>query len=213
MQGTATLEVYAGQQIQLSGTGSLSISNAGAFMLGEATVAARGANAGTTVDLSGVGQLLVTASIPTTGMVWMPALQALGGDKAFAVGSAELPALFSSGEGGLYVPPTPTVGYGNLPSIVSSGVVTTTSFGTGDATLPALRSLGGDHDYGVSSDQYLQPLQSLGVYGAEFSASIISGPQPDSTMELVQDLVIVLTSEGTLAASFSPHLPGGYASQ
>ena len=203
MQGIGTLEVYAGQQIQLSGAGALSVNNAAAFLLGAASVSTSGATAGNTATLSGAGQLLVTASIPTTGMVWMPALQAIGGDREFAVGNAELPALFSSGAGGLYVPPAPTTGYGNLPAIVSSGVVTTTSFGIGSATLPALRALGGDHDYGVSSDQYLQPLQSLGVYGSEFSADLISGLQPESIMEPVQDLVIVLTSEGTLAASFS----------
>ena len=203
MQGTGTLTVFAGQTITLSGAGALSANNVAAVLLGGATLYTRGATAGSSAALSGAGDLLVTASVPTTGMVWTPPAASIGGDREYAVGRASLSALFSSGTGGLYAPPTPTTGYGNLPGIVSSGFVMDIDIGNGDAVLPAWSSLGGDHEYGAARDQFLQPMWSAGAYGEPLSTSVFSVVHAGSVSEMVSDMVIILTSEGTLAASFT----------
>ncbi len=202
MQGTGSLTAYAGQSVQLTGVGSLLARNLVAILPGSGNLTVRGATAGTIAELSGTGELLVVASIPTTGMVWMPSIEALGGDKEYSVGAAELQPLYSEGAGGFYVPDTVTFGYGNLPAVVSSGFVTDIDVGEGSADMPALVSLGGDHEYGVASEQ-LPAAISSGVYGEQFDTSLLSWAQAQSTMDQYVDTVIILTSEGTLAASFT----------
>lgn len=202
MLGTGTLTAYAGQPVTLTGAGSLLARNYSVLLSGVGTLTSKGATAGTRATLAGAGQLIVVASVPTTGMVWMPAIGAIGGDKVFAVGSSELQPLYSEGAGGFYIPSTTTLGYGNLPAVVSSGWVTDIDVGLGSSDIPAMASLGGDHAYGVASEQ-MPALIASGVYGTQLDVSLLSWAQAQSTMAQYVDTVIILTSEGTLAASFT----------
>lgn len=202
MIGYGTLIVYAGQPITMQGTGSLSASDVAAYLAGAGSISAR-SSVPARVEFSSSGALYATTTNAASALNWIPGLTSIGGDAPYSIGAADLPVLYSTGFGGMYVPPTPVIGYGNLPTIVCSGVVTTSAGSDGSGDLRPLQSVGGDHEYGIVRDQYLPAVQSLGVYGEEFGAAVFSTFSGASQFDPGIDLVIVLTSEGTLAASFT----------
>lgn len=122
---------------------------------------------------SGVGALLGYSS-GANGSVLLPALFSLGGDYAYSFGEGWLPQVESGAMGGFYVPPVPTTGYGNLPSITSWGLVLESNHGDGDADLPALISLGGDYQYGLAQ-AWMPAMVSYGQDGQRLEMQIISG--------------------------------------
>ena len=97
-----------------------------------------------------------------SGDAYLPALHALGGDHAVGMGDAYLPALESYGEAGLMAPGPPNYGDAWLPSLMAGGLLLVGGVGEGDATLPRLHALGGDHHFGQAVDQELPPPTAVG---------------------------------------------------
>jgi hypothetical protein len=78
------------------------------------------------------------------------------------MGDAYLPALESYGEAGLMAPGPPNYGDAWLPSLMAGGLLLVGGVGEGDATLPRLHALGGDHHFGQAVDQELPPPTAVG---------------------------------------------------
>lgn len=150
-----------------------------------------------------VGQgTLFAYSTGANGLLSLPAMFSIGGDYAFAFASASIPALYSHGDGGFYVPPTPENGFGMLPAIVSAGIVLESCPGDGDADLAALIGLGGDYVYGFGST-WTPALASYGASEDRLSMTIISSLLGYSPFAPTRDLLIVLNSVGELVSSLT----------
>lgn len=202
MQGQGTLTAYAGQTVTMSGVGSMPVRNYAALMRGAGSLSAVASQAASCL-MTGSGTVHITTTAPTVGNASLPALTSIGGDYNYAQGRGYLPALFSTGEGGFYVPPQATMGYGNLPCLVSSGVVTTISTGNGDGDLPPFISLGGEGNYGVTGAQSLPTLESFGIFGTKGEAILFDRADISSGVSGLQDHIVIITETGQIVDTFS----------
>lgn len=201
MIGSSALTTYAGQSITMLGIGALAVSNVAGILSGGSTLTAKSAVVAS-ASMSGSGTMIITSTAASVGSSTFPAMRSIGADKVYCVGGADLPVLTSSGAGGFYIPPEPTIGFAWLSALSSVGASTTTSVASGGAYLQAIQSQGGVEGYGKAG-AYIPALVSWGVYEIEDQALLVSGVEGASVSEMVSDMVIILTSEGTLAASFT----------
>ena len=117
------------------------------------------------VTMSGVGEMVATAS-SNYGYALFPALAGFGGDfTSYGAGDASFPSMQSYAEGGLYVPVLTNYGFANFPSLVSSGILGTISYLDGDTDFPALMGKGGEGEYGEGAAEF-PVLVSSGIYDA-----------------------------------------------
>lgn len=153
----------------------------------------------TAAMLCGQGTLFAYSS-GANGLAQLQALFGLGGDYAYAFASADMPAMYASGDGGFYVPPSPENGYGVLPAIASAGIVLESCPGDGSADLAALTSLGGDYRFGFAS-AYLPSLASYGADESRLSMTMLSNLLGSGNFTPTRELLIVLNSAGELVSS------------
>ncbi|MFA7254402.1 MAG: hypothetical protein WC107_07705 [Patescibacteria group bacterium] len=201
MQGSSSLSGYAGQTITCSGVGALLANNCAALLSGDGSLSAT-ARVPASCLLSGTATVTVYTTQAAAAFATLPAIVGLSGDYAYSVANAALPALTEYADGGLYVPAVPVGAVGDLPALWSVGMIVQSNPGDATGTLPTIDSLAGDYAFGVGSANLPVP-ESFGMPGDEFEAYVLSYGVLVDGMPVTLDTVIILTSEGTLAASFA----------
>lgn len=139
------------------------------------------------------------------GDATFPALASNGGDYALAQGDAHLTALYTAASGGMYVPPTPTHAYGNLPLLTSWSLVLESHPGDGDAALPPAISLAGDYQFGFAS-AWTPALASYGEDDNRLKMFIMGDAIASGPFTPTRDLMIVLNSSGELVSSMTAEI-------
>lgn len=154
--------------------------------------------------MGGGASSLLIAPTYADGLADMPALTVFGSELTnFTVGISAFPALMVSGNCfELYVPPKLTSGYGNLPLMASSGVVTDVDLCVGNSSFAALQLLGGEYAYGIGS-AYFPTLVSIAVEGEVGDMVIMSQAFMYDTHDQLAELVFVIMSDGILASVYS----------
>lgn len=139
------------------------------------------------------------------GEISLPLFQALGGDYAFGgIGDVILPEFTALGFETGFTPAVPTTAYINLPVFVAWGQGSDTDIGTADIILPEFQALGGDYTYGlgdVSLPAFLAG--GSGDFVAANEMVLISTLLGVSVYNGLPDLVMILTSLGTLESAFT----------
>lgn len=153
---------------------------------------------------SGVGALLGYSS-GANGATSLPALLSLGGDYQFGIAEGWLPPVESDGTGGFYIPPTPTRAEGWLPLLTSWGLVLESCPGDGDASLPALISLGGDYQYGFAQS-WLPALDNFGVDGDPLDMVMLDAFVALDNQSALGVGVLVLLSDGQLQSVYTDQM-------
>ena len=201
MQGSSSLSGYAGQTITCAGTGALLARNCAALLSGAGALSAT-ARVPASCLLAGAATVTVYTTQAAAASDMLPSVVGLSGDYDYSFMSSSLPALTDYAEGGLYVPAAPVGAVGDLPALWSVGMIVQSNPGDADGDLPSVNSLAGDYAFGVGSADLPMPV-SFGMPGDEFEAYILSYGVLADGLPVEMDTVIVLTSEGTLAASFT----------
>jgi hypothetical protein len=135
----------------------------------------------------------------------LPRITSFGGEitPGFGSGLSYFPKMFSSGEGGFYIPPAQVAGFSNLYSLYSQGMVKTSVPGAGQADIPTVISKGGTGGYGEGSAT-LPPLLSGGAQGATKStAYCMSSMKAWHAFGVKSDTVIFIFESPTLTHSSS----------
>lgn len=162
------------------------------------------------------GSSYVFAEALTGGMATasLPQMLSLGGDYDYSVADGSLPFFTTNAEGGFYVPPALTEGYGQLPLLVSYAIGWDNDSGESTLTLPYFLAIGDGHSnadapfngsgYGVS-DATLPTMYQANSSGyvADDELWLLSGAVAVDTFTPVPDLVMVLTSSGAISSTFS----------
>lgn len=160
----------------------------------------------TEAALTGVSALRATAELGGRGYAELPVFVGLGGDTAYVQGYGSLPMLASGATNGesAFVPEPINRGYGNLPFIVSTGLVNEISIGTGSADLPVFVGAAGDYDYGFGYGE-LPTLfgASYGGFIPDDMVVLISSALAEPRISQQLDLVMVLSSSGELVSTLS----------
>lgn len=147
----------------------------------------------------------ITESFKASGNSMLQPLASIGGiiPVGYGVSSSSLPALVSSGEGGFYIPPTLEEGYVTFKPLYSSGFMTMSSPGDGQADIPSCVSVGGEGAYGLGSTT-LSPMTSAGYEGkGEFIADCISYALSLAPIESIFGHVVFINSSGQVLDTIS----------
>ena len=159
---------------------------------------------GSNASLIGTSELSINNKSVSSGQASLPKLESLGGDYqllGYGAGSSNLASLYSSGEGGMYIPETLQIGMSSLPPLHSTGLLLTSTPGVGASSLPALVSKGGEGNYGEGSSE-LAPLTSSGSEGLGNSKVAINAMvYAVSGTSGFFDLVVVIDSTGQIVDS------------
>ena len=199
MQATGTMTGYAGQTVAMTGAGSMILYDC--IMTGVGSMTAQ-ASIQAESAMSGTGFMSTLASWCYAN-VELGALACIGGDvEDFAYGNGTFQPLNVSAEEGAYIPQAQVLGYGNLPWMLSSGIVKDVDVGAGNMALAPLEAIGGDYEYGFGSGE-LEPLWSIGVFGKEYEVSMASWAYILDEISTEKHLVIVFTSTGEISTTFT----------
>jgi len=129
-------------------------------------------------------------------------VQFVVGPVNYSIGAAEMLPLETAAWADEYVPPVLVQGFGVILPAISSGAIILSNPGTADADMLPAISRGSDFAFGIGDAEFA-PLASYAYYGDGVNTYMLSGVEGASVSEMVSDMVIILTSEGTLAASFT----------
>lgn len=195
MQGSSSLTAFAGQTIQLTGTGSLATNNCAALLEGTGSIGAKSLTLAS-ATLSGAGLIYAYALTVHNKVQWLPALASKGGDKKYSWASTNLPALTTEAYELGYTPAQLIYGYATLPWVTNSGYITQINPMQGGASLPAAVSLGGDFHYGEGRAT-LPALQGLGIYAVAHELGDLDATMPMLT-GFVGDWPVLATLTGNL---------------
>ncbi|MDX9781342.1 MAG: hypothetical protein RBT66_09935, partial [bacterium] len=204
MKGTGTLDAYAGQDVNLTGEGSLLIQ--AALFVGRGTLSVPGQPISAT--LSGSSELFSLAFFGPSGSGDLAPLTSMGGDYKYCIAQDQnLAPLTIFAYGGRYIPATPVIGYANLQPLVSAGHIVRTHIMTGSANLSPLHAKGGDYRYAEAPDhdwvhQRIAPLVSFGTEGTDDVIMLEHLYAMDESTPAL-DMVIVFTSTGTIDSVFT----------
>lgn len=136
------------------------------------------------------------------GSTSFPVMRSIGSETGeYSVGYALLPRLAVYGDATeAYIPVTPDTGYAILPTVVSGGFMQSIEIDSGDASFPALHSLGGDYAYAVGNTM-LPAIDSYAIEGSRLDMVMFSDVMLDDSHTQVRDLVLVITSDGVLESA------------
>ncbi|MDA3870687.1 MAG: hypothetical protein PF589_12275 [Gammaproteobacteria bacterium] len=200
MQATSSLTAYAGQTVLLSGSSSLTTANYAASLSAGSTLTAKS-------SVLGAATLSASSTLYTSGRSLygassdLPALTSVGGviSSGSGFGNAAMQPMFSQGEEEAYTVTALVFAYGNMPVMVSSGIITKSAPGDGSVSIAAMSSMGGVGGYG-SGSVGMPAFTSIGVYGLRnvaylFSNALMLSPGINPTM----DAIVVFNSAGQLS--------------
>lgn len=182
----------------------LSFDGSKLILNGTSTLFAGGKDSSVTFAAS--SSLVAFSAGYTHGEAYLQGLVSIGGDASFngfGRGSASLPSLYAYGSGGQYIPETLQTGSAFLPALISTGLLITSAPGSGDVTIPALFSKGGEGNYGFGSAT-LQGLKSYGTEGApKGTAEIFSLGYAVSGCAGYREVVVLLGADGTISGTIT----------
>jgi len=155
--------------------------------------------------MAGTSYLYAEALTGGMATASLPLMTSIGGDTEYGMGSATLPLLAGTGEGGFYVPVGITEGYGTLPYLVGYATGNEDDAATGSVTLPLLSGIGADYDYGIGYGM-LPTMYAMGSAGGmhpEDELWLISGAYGASGFAATRDILLILNSDGSFESSFA----------
>lgn len=134
------------------------------------------------------------------GNARLPPLVSFGGviPSGYGAGNVTLPSLYSSGEGGFYIPPEQEYGQAYIGFLSSSGLIVTSRSGDGDTEIPSLVSMGGEGNYG-SGSAYFPALVSAGYdSGIEHTVDCTEPVFIIDGFDYVRDAIVTINEQGQI---------------
>jgi len=156
------------------------------------------------IEFEGEGELVALSSA-NYGYAMLPALGSFGGIDLTGYGASAslLPALVSSGVGGLYVPPDPEYAFSFLPAMVSTGTIQTSCPGSSASLLPALSAIGGIEGFGFGSAT-MPALMSFGWSdNSPYEGRLISTAYMFSGAGSYMDTIVIISEVGEIAGTIT----------
>lgn len=200
MTGSGTMSGFAGQVVTMSGSGEMIIQDYAVIMSGSGTMTGTPSQQGS-CTMTGEGAM---TGIPSWGggNAMMAPFASIGSETGdYAFGNANTQAFTGEAEESDYVPQRPQYGYGNMSPFFSTGFMTTIDVANGSAEMAPFGSLGGDYEYGFSS-QNMAPFNSFAIFGKEFEASMFSYAYAVPEISTNQIMVIAFMSTGQAESLF-----------
>lgn len=138
------------------------------------------------------------------GITMLPKICSLGGDiqlTGYGGGSVTLPAIYSTGDGGMFVPEAIQRGEGKIQPLYSTGLMRTSQSGSGSNELPSLVSTGGEGHYGFG-EVSLPALRSYGSSGSAVT-SVMSTTIIYSGFAGYYETIVFINSTGQVVDTIS----------